>query len=237
MPTPMTARGIAVLAAAGTLLLCVLAAAPTADAATIYGCYKRSSGALRVRRVGQKCRRGEVKVAWNTAGPAGKPGANGKNGATGKAGLQGKTGEKGTAGANGAVAGYGATQVGTLAITATPVGVLGKELAPGSYVVSAKVEITATATEEGGVQVVCKLTFTTGTGKSLLDSSAWASPLVSFVSPDFVADSTLPLNDAVTLSSSGTVGVECETVQAAAKEESVSASDGQLTAVQTTRNS
>jgi len=99
MSTPITRRGTVVLAAAGALLIAALAAAPQADAATIYTCVKKN-GAVRIVTKKAKCKRGENKLTWNTAGGTGKNGANGTNGTNGKEGKEGKEGkpgEKGTA--------------------------------------------------------------------------------------------------------------------------------------------
>jgi hypothetical protein len=236
MCTPMIRRSTATLASAGTLLLGVLGAASTTQAATIHACYKRGSGQLRILRAKQRCRKGESRVYWNTIGPPGKNGATGKNGTTGKTGATGTAGKNGTNGTNGAVAGYSAKQAGGLDITGAPGSILSKELPAGHYLVSAKVEISATAKEAGGVQAECELTLATGTGESVLDSSGWTASLWS-VSSEFLATTALPLESVVNLTAPGTVAVECETVRGGAKEEKVTASGGQLVAVQTTNNS
>jgi hypothetical protein len=95
MSVPITRRGIMVLAAAGALLLAVLAAAPQAEAATIYACAKKKGGAVRVVSKKAKCKKSETKLSWNTNGPGGKNGANGLNGSNGKDGVQGKEGVPG----------------------------------------------------------------------------------------------------------------------------------------------
>jgi hypothetical protein len=237
MSTPRTLRNTAVLAAVGALLLAALAIAQTAQAETISACYKRSSGALRILHGRQHCRKGEARVFWNIVGPPGRTGATGKGGATGKIGPAGKNGTNGTNGTNAADTGYFATQAGTLNITEAAGRVLSQELPIGHYLVSAKVEVSAAAKEAGGVQVECKLVLTTATGESVLDSSEWTAPLVSFVEPEYLGAAALSLDSPVTLTASASVLVACETVHAGAKEETVAASKGQLVAVQTTSNS
>jgi hypothetical protein len=83
------------LVAAGALLLALLAAAPQAEAATIYACVKKSNGTARIVTKTTKCKKGETKLSWNTVGPAGKNGTNGTNGATGKEGSPGAEGKEG----------------------------------------------------------------------------------------------------------------------------------------------
>jgi hypothetical protein len=97
MLLPFTRRGMAVLAAAAGMLPVVLAAAPTADATTLYACVKKS-GAVKVFASKPKCKKGEKKLSWNTEGPAGKNGTNGVNGKEGLAGKEAKEGKEGKEG-------------------------------------------------------------------------------------------------------------------------------------------
>jgi Collagen triple helix repeat (20 copies) len=241
MRTPsLTRPGIAMLAAVVGLLLGVLGVTSSADAATINACYKRSSGVVRILRGVQRCRRHEVRFSWNTQGPAGKNGAAGRTGAKGLTGKTGTSGLKGPAGANGAdgaVAGYSDAQTAELNITAAAAHVLNEALPAGSYVVSAKVQLSATAKEAAGVDAECKLVLATATGESVLDSSGWTAPLVSFTMPEYLGSATVALDSAVNLTAPGSVFVSCETLHAGAKEETVTASKGQLVAVQTASNS
>jgi hypothetical protein len=71
------------LAAVGALLLAVLATAPRANAATIYACYKKRGGTIRIVAAKSRCHHGEVKLAWNSEGAAGRNGSNGRNGKNG----------------------------------------------------------------------------------------------------------------------------------------------------------
>lgn len=95
MPASSNARAMAVLAATGALLLAVFAAAPQAEASTLYACVKSKSGTARVFTKKPKCKKGESKISWNTTGPAGKNGANGANGSNGTNGKEGKEGAAG----------------------------------------------------------------------------------------------------------------------------------------------
>jgi hypothetical protein len=66
----------------------------------VYACYKakgKNKGAVRLVPKKGKCRKGEKKVSWSVAGPAGQSGENGQNGENGAGGEGGAGGEKGTA--------------------------------------------------------------------------------------------------------------------------------------------
>jgi len=93
MSMPMT-RGTSVLLAAGALLLCTFAAAPQAEASTIYACVKKNGTARFVSKKVQ-CKKGETKLSWSITGPAGPGGAPGKEGPAGKEGPVGKEGAAG----------------------------------------------------------------------------------------------------------------------------------------------
>jgi hypothetical protein len=95
MSIPTNRRAAAVLAAAGALLLAAFAAAPQANAATIYACVKKNTGTGRFVTKKTKCKKGETKLSWNTQGLSGKNGANGTNGTNGAAGAVGKEGPAG----------------------------------------------------------------------------------------------------------------------------------------------
>jgi hypothetical protein len=102
MSIPLTRRALAVLAAAGALLLAGLAASQ-ADASTLYACVKKNGNA-RIFSNKPKCKKGEKKFSWNIEGLAGRNGANGVNGTNGINGINGingKEGKEGKAGANG----------------------------------------------------------------------------------------------------------------------------------------
>lgn len=88
-------RAVIVLATIGALLLGAFAAAPQANAATIYACVKKKTGLGRYVSKKTKCKKGETKLSWNSQGIAGKNGTNGINGANGKEGSAGKEGPAG----------------------------------------------------------------------------------------------------------------------------------------------
>jgi hypothetical protein len=90
MTNAVNRRVTAVLAALVAGVLIAAVAAPHADAATIYTCVKKKSGAMRVVSSKTKCKKNESKLSWNSAGPAGKNGLNGKDGANGKDGSPGQ---------------------------------------------------------------------------------------------------------------------------------------------------
>jgi hypothetical protein len=78
------------------------AASPVSKDGTIHACYKvkgKPKGTLRVVGAKARCKRGERKVVWNSAGQGGQSGAAGQNGAAGS-GQQGQTGADGTSSAN-----------------------------------------------------------------------------------------------------------------------------------------
>jgi hypothetical protein len=94
----MAAVGLIAVALAGTAV-----AAPIGTNGKISACYKakgKAKGAMRVVPANKKCRKGERKLAWNVAGPAG---------AAGPSGPSGSTGSNGSAGSNGATGGQGTT--------------------------------------------------------------------------------------------------------------------------------
>jgi hypothetical protein len=133
------------LAVASILLLSALALASQAGAATLYVCVKKGSGTARFVNARTRCRRNETKLAWNISGPAGRNGTNGKNGAAGKNGTSGKdgtAGKNGTNGANGVSVGYvdSNDSVFELPLTRATIATL-PNVAPGSYIVTAKVQV------------------------------------------------------------------------------------------------
>jgi hypothetical protein len=92
MSRGISRRGITLLVTLGALLSFAFAAAPHADAATLYACVKKHGGSMRLVGQGTKCRRSERKVSWSTTGPAGENGNNGANGANGAPGKNGASG-------------------------------------------------------------------------------------------------------------------------------------------------
>jgi hypothetical protein len=92
-------RTFVVLAACAALLTAVLAAAPQAQASTLFACVKKS-GNTHIFTKKPKCKKGETLLSWNSTGTAGRNGVNGINGAAG-AGKEGPAGKEGTTGKEG----------------------------------------------------------------------------------------------------------------------------------------
>jgi hypothetical protein len=141
-------RGVAMLVAAGALLLALLAAAPQAEAATIYACVKKSNGTARIVTKTTKCKKGETKVSWSTVGPAGKNGANGANGATGKAGSPGAEGKEGPQGPS-EVYEVELTSDSSLLAKETPATLTLSNLPPGAYAIFGKADVGPVETNGG----------------------------------------------------------------------------------------
>lgn len=112
MSISMTRRGTAVLVAVCALLVGALALASEAQAGTLYACYKKTAGTVRIVSAKAKCKKGEAKVSWGSAGKNGANGANGAsgsngtNGKDGAAGKEGKEGKEGPPGQNGTALAY-----------------------------------------------------------------------------------------------------------------------------------
>jgi hypothetical protein len=90
MPRPIVRR--ATLALATLLTVGLFAGASGAQASTLFACVKKS-GSAHVFTKKPKCKKGEQKLSWSTAGPAGKNGAGGTNGANGTNGKDGADGQ------------------------------------------------------------------------------------------------------------------------------------------------
>jgi hypothetical protein len=103
------------VAVAAALALAALLAAPRADAATIYACFKKRTGAFRIVGKRSICRRGERKLSWNLVGPQGP---SGPGGATGPPGSNGVNGVNGVTGFTSTLP-TGKTEEGIYAVTRT----------------------------------------------------------------------------------------------------------------------
>jgi hypothetical protein len=106
-------RAVALVTALVVALACGGAALAVGGSAadTIKGCYKKSTGDLRVLKSGASCKSSELAISWNKDGPkgaAGAPGAKGADGAPGAKGDTGATGPQGEPGAKGADGAAGA---------------------------------------------------------------------------------------------------------------------------------
>lgn len=83
---------------AGLVLGTALSFGQGSSSATVTGCVKKKTGALRVLKAGQRCTRGETRLRWNQRGPRGPAGAAGAPGAAGSKGPAGAKGETGDSG-------------------------------------------------------------------------------------------------------------------------------------------
>jgi hypothetical protein len=219
-------RPLVLAATAGALLLAAFAAAPQAQAATIYACVKKKGGTARFVSKSAKCKKGESKISWNSEGPAGK------NGASGASGASGANGKDGAPGANGAVAGYSVSQGAPINITGEEQLILSKTLPAGHYLVSAKVETAIAGKSAALVETKCEL-FDGVT----LDASQWIGVTSEFILSTFLATSTLPLQTVLDITKPTSIQVWCETQLNKVTSGEVTASDGRLFAVQTSSNS
>ena len=219
------------LAAGATLLTCLLAGAARAQASTVYACVKRNGSAHIFARK-PRCRRGESRVSWSSAGPAGKNGADGKNGANG---TNGASGTNGANGANGAVGGFSAGGKTSAPVKETPeVSVVGSKSVPaGHYIVFAKVGIAGEAHEAGLLGVKCSLT---DAGAAIdTDYIDQPYPEVGFAK-SFYTDTPLVFTGALDTTATTTLAVECEWFYDTPGG-SVDSENWAITAVQTTANS
>src|SRR5215204_5654247 len=69
---------------------------------TIWTCYTKSTGTIRIIDSGASCKNGETSLQWNQKGPAGATGPQGNAGPAGATGPQGPKGDTGPAGPTGA---------------------------------------------------------------------------------------------------------------------------------------
>lgn len=96
---PALAVVAAVGVACGILFAGSAAAAPPGAGGQIQACYKvkgKPKGGMRVVAANRKCRRGERKLSWTTAGSPGQQGAAGTQGAPGSGGAPGSSGTNGS---------------------------------------------------------------------------------------------------------------------------------------------
>jgi hypothetical protein len=234
MHSPVIRRCLRPLAGwVAALVLAALVAAPQAGAATIYACVNKRTGAARLFASKPRCKRGQERLSWNTQGPAGKNGANGKNGATGKNGSNGKNGTNGTNGTNGAVNGYSASGSESVGFTGgKEATILTKSLPAGSYVITAKTVLSATAAITGIRAVAaCELL----DGGPPLDRSGWDAELAE-ESGTSVGETTLSLEAAVSLKATTVISLVCSDLSSDEHEKKIAAASSQIVAVQTTQN-
>jgi hypothetical protein len=171
---------------------------------------KQKSGATRIVGAKAKCRRGEKKLSWNTAGsrgPAGAPGSPGAGGADGRAG------------ANGAASAYSVVEPGSVLVpTSKETTVLAKTLPPGSYVLVAKTNATSEAEKPGWVDVLCALLYRPGTSVSgeatTIDLSGWETALAQLGPTEFRAGGTVAMQGTLTSKVTNTVAMICVSLTA-----------------------
>jgi hypothetical protein len=102
------------------------------DAATIYGCYGRILGVVRIVSGPGQCERSETPISWNSEGPPGLPGLKGDTGPQGPAGPIGPTGATGLAGPPGSTGATGAAGSQGPQGPAGPIGPVGATGATGA---------------------------------------------------------------------------------------------------------
>jgi hypothetical protein len=197
-------RAMAVLAATGALLLAAFAAAPQAEASTLYACVQKN-GAAHIYTKKPKCKKHESKLSWiTTGGPAGKNGTNGSNGTSG------------TNGTNGAVSGFSATveEVNfTSGTEAAPTTIVSRTLPAGNYIVGASLDLDASDSVSGGEAAVeCELVDTPiGGGSAVSDGALWAAVIDFEFIGGYSAITTMSLNLAVdSPARSSTIAIECD---------------------------
>jgi hypothetical protein len=236
-------RAMAVLAATGALLLAAFAAAPQAEASTLYACVKKG-GTVKVYTKAPKCKKHETKISWNSVGPAGKNGTNGANGTNG------------TNGANGAVAGYSAVQSKGVAFTKLESNqantlILSKSLPAGSYIVNGGVTLTASQAGKNGeggsalatyVDMSCTMADTPISGSAVSDTAFWSGFTNIPVIVIAIGNTSLSFDMAVTTTTASTATITCTNILNNGSNTSPSvfteeASGGVITAVQTSSNS
>jgi hypothetical protein len=112
--------------------------------------------------------------------------------------------------------------------------ILSMSLPVGSYIVSAKTVVSASAATTGfRAAVVCELL--DGGPGAVLDTSGWDTGLVED-SGKFIGETTLALDAAVTLKAATIVSLACSDQSPEATEPKVGAASSQIVAVETTQN-
>ena len=170
----------------------------------------------------------------------GNNGTNGTNGTNGAQGAVGATGATGAAGAPGAVAGYSASNTSAVTIPSggsdgTFATVVSKVLPAGSYLVTAKSSVNATANsgQTGNVAPECDLDF----NGSFADLAQAQGPLGPGILSIASYTATLVVEAPLTSASAVTVTLQCENQLGTQTNLSVAAANSQIQAVQTSHNS
>jgi hypothetical protein len=232
------AAAVVALAVAGGV-----AEASGSGGGTVTVCVKHDGGGLYKAK---KCAAKDKKLSWAKQGPAGPRGATGAAGPKGATGAKGAAGAKGVPGiqgvqgiqgiqgppgTNGSVAGYHVAQS-TTPVSLTSSGshtVKTLALPAGSFLVDAKSGVDAalvSAPTNPFIDVSC--TLTDGSAK---DTSGAIVPTEQ-VGTIWEADTTLPLQIAVTSSSATTVTLACARLGGANQSPNPDAISGVINAVQ-----
>ncbi len=190
-------RAMAVLAATGALLLAAFAAAPQAEASTLYACVKKG-GTAKVFTKSPKCKKHETKISWNTEGPTGKNGTNGTNGTNGS---------NGTNGTNGTVATYfaGSESETVLGVEHEEVTIGSKSVPAGDYLVTAKVDVAGEGPAAGVIGVKCQLV-----DGAVLDTNYMDAALGEYSPSQFFSVTPETLIGVLKSSSTSTIKIVCD---------------------------
>jgi len=224
--TIATPRLVAV-AAGLTLAASALAAAP-AGASSVYACAKAKGGTLRIVGRTARCHRGEHRLSLGS----GPTGSQGPQGAQGKEGPQGKEGAAGKNGLNGAVAGYFASDLSAVPFTgAFEVTVVSKTIPAGNYIVWAKTALFSEAPAVIRAGAFCELR----DDGNVLDTALWSQWLVSEGATD-IAETTLPLQAALSTKATSTLSLVCSDTSADEHGQTIAAYYSQIEVVQTSQN-
>ena len=196
----------------------IAVAAKKPSKSQITGCYSKKTGDLRVLNRGKRCKRGERKITWTKSGARGTRGARGPRGVIGPIGPRGGTGPSGSLGATGAMGpsgsvgatgpagpsnSYEAFNSGPVTITGTDTDSANSlatrsNVAPGSYLVIARVQLNGPATTDA--RILCAASLGSRSVNAIADIGT---------APGNVIHDIVTLTFNVTLSSTGTGNVKC----------------------------
>jgi len=177
---------------------------PAASASTIHACVKPKSGATRIVSAKARCRRGEQKLSWSTTGPQGK---------AGPAGAPGTAGGEGKAGPSGVGPVYSVNGGETPQPVEGETLVLSKTVPPGSYLVSAKLDIGATSASSELFTGICALIDAPGTSPELkgtdIDGDFVEQLLGKGTGSEYFAIAPVSLQGTLTSTVTSTVSLGC----------------------------
>ena len=198
-------RRVASTLAAAVVIAGMLTASAAAAGGTIYACVKHTSGATRIVGAKSKCRHGEQKLSWASAGQKGLAGAPGPAGAPG---AEGKAGANGAAGVFSSVSTPAQSLIEEQLTTA-----VSEVVPPGSYAVFSRTVLVSKNAKAAFVEAVCELVGqagTAGTGlQTPIDSASWAGALGEKAPTSFLAEGTLSLQGVYTSAVTSTLELVC----------------------------